>query len=110
MTRKEREQFKHDNELKFTEQQDDEKETLKMELRCIEMIDSIICYGKQDFNYIIQDHYLEKYINKLGFERVKTLVINQLNEKPYIKHNVYTDNDGLTYNSLIFKDEEGYYE
>lgn len=108
MTRLEQEKFKKDNGLRFTEHQSDEKETLKKELNCIEMIDSIICYGKQDFDYVITDHYLEKYINELGFERVKTLVINQLNEKPYIKRNVYTDCDGLTYNSLIFKDEEGY--
>jgi hypothetical protein len=51
---------------------------------------------------------MESFINRLGIERVKELIQGQIDEKPYIIKNVYTDCEGLTYNTLIFKDEEGY--
>lgn len=108
MTRKEQKRFERDNDLHFTEIQDDEKERLKQELSCIGMIDSVICYGKCDVDYILNNKYIKEYIDSLGFERVKELAEGQVNENPYIKKNVYTDCDGLSYNALIFKDEEGY--
>lgn len=112
MTRKEREQFKHDNELYFCEKQDDKKEELKRELQCMEMIDSIICYGAKniDLDSILNDRYMKSYIEDLGIKKVKKLIQGQLDEKPLIKYNTYTDYEGLTYNSMIYKDEEGYYE
>lgn len=109
MTRKEREILKEEK-LWIDERKDwsDEQKTLDAEISCMDMIDSIMCYGKQDFDYIITNDYLQRYIDELGIEHVKTLIINQLNEKPYIKRNVATDSEGLTYNSMFFKDDEGY--
>ena len=109
MTKKERKAIK-EQFLWITERKNWSKEQKKLdcEISCREMIDSIICYGKQEFNYVISDKYLESYIEELGLEKVEELVQEQLDEKPLVKRNVYTDCEGLTYNSLIFKDEEGY--
>lgn len=109
MTRLERKELK-EKFLWIDERRDWNKKQQKLdaEISCMDMIDSIICYVKSDFDYIINDSYLESYIEELGIEKVKELVTGQLEENPIIKRNVYTDCDGLTYNSLIFKDEEGY--
>ena len=111
MTRKEVEAVK-EKELWITDRSNWNKKQQRIdaELSCIEMIDSIICYGSCDYDYVINNRYLESYIDELGLDKVKELVKGQIDEKPYIKRDVYTDNEGLTYNSLIFKDEEGYNE
>ena len=109
MTRKERKEIK-EKSLWITERKNWNKKQQKLdaELSCTEMIDSIICYGEKDFDKILNDRYLMSYIQELGIEKVKKLIKGQLDEKPYIIKGVYTDCDGLTYNTMIFKDEEGY--
>jgi hypothetical protein len=108
MTRKEREKLW--SPLRETGRANWNEEQVKIneEINCMDMIDSIICYNSRDLDYILNDHYMESFINRLGIERVKELIQGQIDEKPYIIKNVYTDCEGLTYNTLIFKDEEGY--
>ena len=83
-----------------------EQEQLDRELWCREMINSILVYhGK--FN-IMNDEYLKKYIKELGYKRVKELVDEQVEdfEKAIIKKNVSVDDDGLSYNAIIWADEQ----
>ena len=113
MTRKERrdlrEKYLYINERKNWNKK---QKQLDAELCCMEMIDSIICYGAKniDLDSILNDRYMKTYIEELGVEKAKELIQGQLDEKPIIKHNVYTDCEGLTYNSMVYKDEEGYCE
>ena len=111
MTRKERKELKEKVLwIKDRKNWNKKQQKLDAELSCMDMIDSIICYDSKDFDYILNDRYLESYINELGVEKVKKLIKGQLDEKPYIKRNIYTDNEGVSYNCLVFKDEEGYKE
>lgn len=86
------------------------------ELSCIEMINACLTYG--DDPYAVHDQwwyghgyckrtYMASYEEKLGVERVKELVDQQREEFSHaiIKHDVYTDSEGCTYNSVIFAND-----
>lgn len=86
------------------------------EYNLIEMVDSIYCYDNYGNDYdkyfndkYIKNYYLDKsYCNgkgRLSKEVVEEVVKNRVDylyKNARIIHNVYTDNEGLTYNSLIF--------
>lgn len=86
------------------------------EYNLIEMVDSIYCYDNYGNDYdkyfndkYIKNYYLDKsYCNgkgRLTKEVVEEVVKNRVDylyKNARIIHNVYTDNEGLTYNSLIF--------
>lgn len=85
------------------------------ELSCISMINSLLCYGhgrEIDAKTVLQreqshDHsYLAQYVDSLGEAKVIQLIQNQIDEIAYIKRSVYTDGEGLTYNSIVWKNEE----
>ena len=86
------------------------------EYNLIEMVNSIYCYDNYGNDYdkyfndkYIKNYYLDKsYCNgkgRLTKEVVEEVVKNRVDylyKNARIIHNVYTDNEGLTYNSLIF--------
>lgn len=84
----------------------EEQKQLDEKLWCIEMINSIlIYYGKVD---IMKNPYLSKYIASLGKEVVENLIDEQIKEieQATILENVSVDCDGISYNSIIWKDEK----
>lgn len=83
-----------------------EQKQLNRELWCREMINSILIYhGK---NNIINDVYLEKYIEELGIETVEKLVAEQVEDfdKAVVLKDVSRDYEGVSYNSIIWADEQ----
>ena len=93
-----------------------EDEQLYKELSCIEMINSCLTYGDDPFREIdkwwyghgiCKRSYMSDYEDELGKESVRELYEMQKEEfsKATILHNVYTDSEGLSYNSVRFADE-----
>ena len=86
------------------------------EYSLVKMVDSVYCYNHYGNNYdkyfndkYIKDYYLDKsYCNGKGrltknnVERIVKKQVDYLYKNARIIHNVCTDNEGLTYNSLIF--------
>lgn len=68
------------------------------------MVNSCWCYGTDCYNsHYISDFFKEK---KLSEKRVWEIVENQLkylNDNCYIKYNVYTDNENVSYNCIMEK-------
>ena len=83
---------------------------------CISMINSVIAYdwyegqtAKELLDWELNDRYhsyLEEYVNKLGYDEVLALVQGQLEDIKFIERDVFTDNEGLSYNSIIWKNKE----
>ena len=83
---------------------------------CISMINSVIAYdwyegqtAKELLDWELNDRYhsyLEEYVNKLGYDEVLALVQGQLNDIKSIERDVFTDDEGVSYNSIIWKDKE----
>ena len=83
-----------------------EQEELDKKIWCIEMINSILIYnGKSN---IMNNPYLKKYIDELGFDVVEELVNEQIKdvEEAKILRNVHVDCDGISYNSIVWADEQ----
>ena len=86
----------------------DELDREENELSCIEMIHSILTYSNnRNADEVINDKYLEKYIDELGRDKVMELLKNEIEEfnNATINRDVYTDSEGVTYNSVTFKDD-----
>lgn len=83
-----------------------EQEQLERKLWCIEMINSILIYDGK--NNIMENPYLQKYIDELGLEVVKYLVNEQIKdvEKAKVLKNTSVDCDGISYNSIVWADEQ----
>lgn len=94
----------------------DEQKKAHAKLWCIEMINSIIaysyCYGfPTDFtgeDFIKAEekrryNYLEEYIQKLGRAEVAKLIEDQMNDVSAVRCGVFTDDEGLSYNSIVWK-------
>ena len=82
------------------------------ELSCISMIDSILCYncrGWQDAERVLayeessRYNYLADYVKLFGRDKVVELIQGQIDSIESISVNVYTDSEGLTYNSINYK-------
>lgn len=83
----------------------EEQKLLREKIFCIEMINSILTYhGSKN---ILDNRYLKEYINVLGLKTVAELVIGQVEDfsKATVLRNVHTDNEGISYNSIIWADE-----
>lgn len=82
-----------------------EEKQLNLELDCRDMINSILCYHGQ--NRIMENIYLNNYIDKLGYDCVLRLCNEQIQDfnKAIVKTNVHTDYEGCSYNSIIWADE-----
>lgn len=83
---------------------------------CIGMINSVIAYdwyerqsAKELLDWELNDRYhsyLEEYVEKFGYDEVLALVQGQLDDIVSIERDVFTDNEGLSYNSIIWKNKE----
>ena len=91
-----------------------EYEIRQQELSCIDMINSILCYnckGMTDAIEVLEHeekshyNYLADYVTKLGREKVIELIQGQIDSIDSVKMNIYTDSDGLSYSSIIWKEE-----
>lgn len=84
------------------------------ELWCIDMINSILAYNwfGQTAEGIMQmeergyKNYLAEYVELFGRDKVVTLIQAQMDSIDSIKRNVYTDDEGLSYNSVVWKGEQ----
>lgn len=83
------------------------------ELAAIDMIHSLLAYnyplsmsGKEilDKEKSSSHNYLENYIDALGEESVVRLIDGERNSISDVKTCVYTDSEGVTYNSIMFSD------
>ena len=86
------------------------------EYNLIEMVNSIYCYDNygNDYDKYFNDKYIKNYyldksycngkgrLTKNNVERIVKKQVDYLYKNARIIHNVYTDNERLTYNSLIF--------
>ena len=83
------------------------------ELWCIEMINSILAYGCHGYTaeQVMQAeergyrNYLADYVKELGRARVVELIQGQIDSIAYVRSGVYTDYEGVTYNSIVWKEE-----
>ena len=82
----------------------DQEKLMHKKLSCIDMINSIIAYHSRNVDVILKDTYLQSYIKELGIQTVRSLVEDQVTSVAYIRHDVYEDSDGCTYNSIGWKD------
>lgn len=96
----------------------DEIKMLHEKIFCIEMINSIIAYspvcrngvkditGEQLVRREEQKryNYLAEYIKALGRESVVKLAEEQLADVACVKSNVFVDDEGLSYNSIVWKE------
>lgn len=90
----------------------DEQKRLAEELSCREMINSCLTYGSiddfwEEYEWRFGDKsYATPFVRILGIERVKEIVIEQEKDfsKAKIIHNVYTDSEGVSYNSVLWCD------
>lgn len=83
---------------------------------CISMINSVIAYdwyegqtAKELLDWELNDRYhsyLEEYVNKLGYDEVLALMQSQLDDIQSIERDVFTDDEGVSYNSITWKDKE----
>lgn len=80
-----------------------EQEQLHRELECRDMINSCLCYG-YDF---LNSSYSKSYIEELGIDKVKQLYKEQKEDfdKATVLHNIGTDGEGNSYNSIVWADE-----
>jgi len=82
-----------------------EQKVLRDKVYCIDMINSILIYnGTKD---VLDNYYLKDHIRELGLKTVAELVIEQVEDfsKATIYRNVHTDNEGLSYHSIVWADE-----
>ena len=81
------------------------------EISTIEMIHSILTYSpKENWNvdYIMENRYMKNYIDKLGEDKVRELAQQEVDEyinNAIVNQDVYTDSEGVSYNSITFKNE-----
>lgn len=91
----------------------DEQHRLDAELSCREMINSCLVY--EGINGFWREHewrfgdksYAAPHVRALGLERVKELVAEQEADfaKAKVSRDVFTDSEGVTYNSIRWDDE-----
>lgn len=83
---------------------------------CIGMINSVIAYdwhegqtAKELLDWELNDRYhsyLEEYVNKFGYDEVLALVQEQLDDIQFVERDVFTDDEGVSYNSITWKNKE----
>lgn len=90
------------NGMKF---QNEENRVLYHLASCADMMGSFLAYNQYDF---MTSKYAKPYIEELGWDVVNTLwtIMNEYFDRNcFIKYNTYTDCEGLSYNSLIDRQE-----
>jgi hypothetical protein len=87
----------------------DEENTEEKELSCISMLHSILTYSNDhSIERVMSDRYLQRHINELGEQRVRELAQQEIEEfaNATINRNVHTDSEGVSYNSVTFRDDK----
>ena len=82
------------------------------ELSCISMINSILAYnwfGQTAEDIMLMEergykNYLAEYVELFGRKYVVMLIEKQMDDIDHIERNVFTDGEGLTYNSIVWKE------
>lgn len=80
-------------------------------INTIEMIHSILTYADPEnwtTDYVMSNKYMKKYIEELGEDVVSDIVNQEVEEyknNAIIDRDTYTDSEGVTYNSVRFKNE-----
>lgn len=95
---------------------ENERDRIRNELWCVEMINSIIAYSYSSGfppNFTGEDlvkneeskkySYLSEYIKSLGRSTVVKLADGQICDVSAVRSNVFTDDEGVTYNSIVWK-------
>ena len=84
-------------------------------LDCISMINSLLCYnysGYTDAEKVMEReenaycNYLAGYVKLFGRNNVIALIQDQINSIVGIRRNVAMDSEGVSYNSIIWADEQ----
>lgn len=93
-----------------------EQKTRYEKFLCVGMINSVIAYdwhkgqtAKELLDRELNDRYhsyLEEYVNKFGYDEVLALVQGQLDDVKFVERDVLTDSEGLSYNSITWKNKE----
>lgn len=92
----------------------EEYELRSKELDCIDMINSILAYqgaGMTDAEAVMQMeerhyyNYIAEYVELFGRDKVVALIQGQIDSIDCVKHYVYRDNEGCTYNSIIQRED-----
>ena len=116
MTRKKLEELKKRTQY-YGKCEDPTPEQVKTwaQISCIEMVNSILAYScppwgpaqkllKRDLN---DSHsYLRDHVNELGEEQVLQIIEEQINDISYVRRGVFTDSEGCSYNTIIWKEDE----
>ncbi len=81
------------------------------EIWAISMIHSILTYSEPSnwtVENILSDKYMQDYIKELGEDKIKELINQEIEEyknNATINKDVHTDSEGVSYNSVTFKNE-----
>ena len=106
MTRKQIEQARMDlPPLMYWDEYSEAQKQLSNELSCREMINSCLCYETS----FVGSPYENDFIEMLGKQTVDRLYAEQCGDfftKALVKKGVYTDSEGLSYNSVMWDDEK----
>lgn len=84
-----------------------------LELECISMINSVLaydCQGLKKAEAVMQSeeqgyyNYLAKFVEEFGREYVLNLIQNQIDDIEEVKNDVFTDDEGISYNEIVWKE------
>ena len=77
------------------------------------MIGSILAYdwkegqsAKELLDWELNDRYhfyLKEYVEEFGYDTILNLIQQDMDDIDHINRAVFTDDDGLTYNSVVYK-------
>lgn len=73
---------------------------------CYEMAESLIAYGYASLDKpedVLSSHYMEDYIKELGADTVVKIASQVAESIAHIEHDVYTDSEDCSYNSVKYK-------
>lgn len=86
----------------------------RQKLSCIDMINSLLCYqcrgykkAKDVLEYDMSTayhSYLREYVECIGEDDVLELIQEQINEIAKIDTDCFTDDEGLSYSAIIWKE------
>ena len=116
MTRKEIEKAKKSLFVNGIYDLTDEEQKIANELSCREMINSILCYHGE-IGLFTENGDLNRYLCRksndrdyygIGKERVMELIAEQVSDfrQAKVLRSVYTDGEGVTYNSIVWADDD----
>ena len=84
-----------------------------LELECIGMINSLLayeCQGLKKAEVVMQYeeqgyyNYLARFVEEFGREYVLNLIQNQIDDIEKVKNDVFTDDEGISYNEIVWKE------